>query len=64
MWIVPEYRVAVTSSSFPRFDRNLNTGAPLGEGDKPLVATNVVHHDAARPSRLVLPVVPVKKAEQ
>lgn len=52
-------RLLVTSSSFPRFDRNPNTGAPLGtDGPDDLrPARQVVFHDAARPSRLLLPVV-------
>jgi putative CocE/NonD family hydrolase len=53
-------RVEVSSSNFPCFDRNLNTGGALGEeriGDA-VVATQTVFHDGARPSRLVLPVVP------
>jgi putative CocE/NonD family hydrolase len=53
-------RVVVTSSSFPRFDRNTNTGNPLGEdGPEDLVsARQTVFHDSARASHLVLPVVP------
>ena len=50
-------RVAVTSSSFPRFDRNLNTGGPIGVEAAGRPALNTVFHDAARPSRIVLPVV-------
>jgi putative CocE/NonD family hydrolase len=50
-------RVAVTSSSFPRFDRNLNTGGPTGAEAQGQVALNTVFHDAARPSRILLPVV-------
>lgn len=52
-------RVDVTSSNFPQFDRNPNTGAPLGLGDKPRVAKQTLHHSAAHPSQIVLPVVPV-----
>ncbi len=54
-------RVAITSSSFPRFDRNPNTGAPLGSDgpDEFRVARQTVFHDSDRPSRLLLPVVPV-----
>ncbi|HVT65419.1 MAG TPA: CocE/NonD family hydrolase [Mycobacteriales bacterium] len=48
-------RIAIMSSYFPLFDRNLNTGAAIGQDANPLVATNTVHHDATRPSRLVLP---------
>jgi putative CocE/NonD family hydrolase len=52
-------RVIVTSSSFPRFDRNPNTGAPLG-ADRPqnlVTAKQLVFHDGDRASRIVLPVV-------
>jgi len=53
-------RVIVTSSSFPRFDRNPNTGRPLGvDGPEDLVtARQTIFHDTARPSHIVLPVVP------
>jgi len=53
-------RLLITSSSFPRFDRNANTGNPLGTDgpDRLRVARQTVFHDAARPSRLLLPVVP------
>ncbi len=50
-------RVAVTSSSFPRFDRNLNTGGPFGQEAAGLPGFNTVFHDPVRPSHIVLPVV-------
>jgi uncharacterized protein len=50
-------RVAITSSSFPRFDRNLNTGGPSAAEAQGQVALNTIFHDAFRPSRIVLPVV-------
>jgi uncharacterized protein len=50
-------RVHVTSSSFPRWDRNLNTGEPVDSGTDFRPARQQIAHDAARPSRLVLPVV-------
>ena len=52
-------RLAVTSSSFPRFDRNANSGKPLGEdGPEDLAsARQAVFHDAERPSHVLLPVV-------
>jgi putative CocE/NonD family hydrolase len=55
-------RVSVTSASFPRFDRNANTGNPLGaDRDEDLVtARQQVFHDVDRPSHIVLPVVPVE----
>ncbi len=48
-------RVEVTSSDFPRYDRNLNTGGPLGEETTGQVAYNAIFHDADRPSHLLLP---------
>lgn len=51
-------RVDITSSNFPQFDRNLNTGDPLGKGTQPRVAQQTIWHSAARPSAVVLPVVP------
>ena len=51
-------RVQVSSSHFPHWDRNLNTGNPVGTdklSDRK-VAIQTVLHDAARPSRVVLPV--------
>ena len=53
-------RLHVTSSNFPRFARNLNSGKPLGEEAETdiRVATQTIYHDAARPSALVLPVIP------
>ncbi|MBI4606695.1 MAG: CocE/NonD family hydrolase [Planctomycetes bacterium] len=51
-------RVDISSSSFPRFDVNPNTGEPLNDHRRTAVATNTVHHDRERPSRIVLPVVP------
>jgi putative CocE/NonD family hydrolase len=52
-------QLLVTSSSFPRFDRNPNTGHPLGvDGPADLrVARQTIFHDAGRPSRLLLPVI-------
>ncbi|HEV8308442.1 MAG TPA: CocE/NonD family hydrolase [Methylomirabilota bacterium] len=50
-------RVAVTSSSFPRFDRNPNTGGPVAAEARGQVALNTVFHDARRPSRILLPVI-------
>ena len=51
-------RVQITSSDFPNHDINPNTGKRLG-GVGPLdgiVATQVIHHDKRRPTRLLLPV--------
>jgi putative CocE/NonD family hydrolase len=51
-------RVEISSSNFPRFDRNPNTGAPLGAGDTVRRAHQTVVHDAVHPSHIVLPVIP------
>ena len=49
--------VHVTSSNDPRFDPNPNTGKRLRQDDETRVAVNRVHHDAAHPSRILLPLV-------
>lgn len=57
-------RVEVSSSNFPRFDVNPNTGEPLAQHRRQVVAENTVWHDASRPSAIVLPVaerIPEKK---
>jgi len=51
-------RLEVSSSNFPRFDSNLNTGEEQARGARMAKATNVIYHDKAHPSALVLPVVP------
>ena len=55
-------RVEISSSNFPRFDRNLNTGAPTADDASPRLAQQRIYHDSARPSRLVLPVIPPARA--
>jgi putative CocE/NonD family hydrolase len=47
----------VSSSNFPRFDRNLNTGHDLGADAEMRPAIQTIFHDAEHPSRLVLPIV-------
>ena len=51
-------RLDVSSSDFPQWDRNLNTGGPLytEPATAAVVATQAVFHDSTRPSRLLLPV--------
>lgn len=51
-------RVDVSSSNFPRFDLNPNSGEPLGRHRRIVVATNTVFHDRGHPSRIILPVIP------
>jgi predicted acyl esterase len=50
--------VDISSSNFPRFDRNPNTGNIFGADAEMRVANQQVYHDAARPSHIVLPVIP------
>ncbi len=50
-------RLEVSSSNFPRFDRNLNTGKGSDSAEV-AVATNTVYHDTARPSHIELDIVP------
>ncbi|MEO8028446.1 MAG: CocE/NonD family hydrolase, partial [Bryobacteraceae bacterium] len=50
-------RIEVSSSNFPRFDRNLNTGGNNYDEAKGVVARNSVHHSAQYPSHVELTVV-------
>ncbi|MFI5953136.1 CocE/NonD family hydrolase [Cryptosporangium sp. NPDC051539] len=52
-------RLDVSSSNFPHYDRNSNTGGVISSEalDDMVVAENTVHHGGARPSRLVLPLI-------
>jgi hypothetical protein len=52
-------RLEVSSSNFPRFDRNSNTGGEIASetGDQYQPAINRIFHDAAHPSHLILPIV-------
>jgi hypothetical protein len=51
-------RVEVSSSNFPRFDRNLNTGGNNYDESKGIVAHNAVHHSKQYPSQVTMTVVP------
>jgi predicted acyl esterase len=51
-------RLNISSSNFPRFDRNLNTSDPPGRGTTMQKAENKVFHDVKRPSFVELPVTP------
>ncbi|MBI2887970.1 MAG: CocE/NonD family hydrolase [Chloroflexi bacterium] len=53
-------RLDVSSSNFPRFDVNPNTGEHIGMHTHTQVAENTVHHSAAHPSHVVLPVIPAE----
>jgi hypothetical protein len=49
----------IASSAFPKFARNLNTGAPLGMTSEMAMAEQVIYHDADHLSALILPIIPV-----
>ncbi len=51
-------RLYVSSSNFPRFNRNLNTGEPIARGTRMVKARQTVYHDPQHPSALILPVIP------
>lgn len=51
-------RLEISSSAFPKYDRNPNTGEDLGVTAKTQIARQTVYHDAERPSALILPVIP------
>jgi putative CocE/NonD family hydrolase len=50
-------RIEISSSNFPRFDRNLNTGGNNFDEDKGVVARNSVHHSEQYPSSITISVV-------
>lgn len=50
-------RIEVSSSNFPRFTRNLNTGGRNYDETEGVVARNVIHHSAEHPSQIRVPVV-------
>ena len=56
----PGHRVLleISSSSFPRYERNLNTGARNYDEARWVVARNTVHHSPGRESYITLPVIP------
>jgi putative CocE/NonD family hydrolase len=51
-------RIDISSSNFPRFDVNPNTGEPLGMSRRLIKADNTIFHDRARPSHVILPIIP------
>ena len=53
-----QLRVEVSSSNFPRFDRNPNTGAPIGQDSWMETARQTVYHSTDHPSHIVLPIIP------
>ncbi|MDS0475718.1 CocE/NonD family hydrolase [Natrinema sp. 1APR25-10V2] len=55
-------RIDITSSDFPRYSRNLNTGEGLA-GTEGVTADQTIFHDSERPSHVELPVVPMAELE-
>ncbi|HEV2675674.1 MAG TPA: CocE/NonD family hydrolase [Aliidongia sp.] len=53
-------RLDISSSNFPKYDVNPNTGEPEGAARLKRIATNRVHLDPAHPSHVLLPIVPVE----
>lgn len=51
-------RVQITSSFFPHLDRNPNTGSRVAAESKLLPASQTIFHDALRPSKVILPIIP------
>jgi uncharacterized protein len=56
-------RLEISSSNFPRFDRNPNTGTSVENETRMLKATQTVYHDRYRPSYMLLPVIPAAPLE-
>ena len=54
-------RIEISSSNFPKYDRNPNTGHAIGEDAELKVARQTVYHDAGHPSHIVLPLIPAEK---
>jgi putative CocE/NonD family hydrolase len=51
-------RLEISSSAFPKYDRNLNTGEPLGKTSRMEKAKQEIYHDAQHASYVMLPIVP------
>ena len=51
-------RLEVSSSNFPWFDRNPNTGHPFAQSAELAIAHQTIYHDKEHPSHLMLPVIP------
>jgi putative CocE/NonD family hydrolase len=54
-------RLDISSSNFPRFDLNPNTGEPLNDNRSWRVAENSIYLDSAHPSRIILPLIPLTR---
>jgi putative CocE/NonD family hydrolase len=52
-------RLDISSSNWPRFDKNPNTGEPLGLNTNSVAATNTIYHDKNHQSQITLPLIPL-----
>jgi len=50
-------RIDITSSNFPEYDRNMNTGNPIGEDAQGIIARQTIFHDSRYASYIDLPVI-------
>jgi uncharacterized protein len=50
-------QIEISSSNFPKYDRNPNTGGKFGEDVRLQKATQIIHHSSEYPSHIVLPIV-------
>lgn len=53
-----QIRIEIASSAFPKYDRNLNTGAELGQTTEMIKAKQTIYHDSTYPSAIILPIIP------
>ncbi|ARU62350.1 hydrolase [Tumebacillus avium] len=53
-----QIRIEIASSAFPKYDRNLNTGAPLGKTAEMMTAEQTIYHTEEHPSAILLPIIP------
>ncbi len=53
-----QIRVDISSSNFPRFDVNPNTGEALADQRQMQIAVNTIYHDSKHPSHILLPIIP------
>ncbi|MCD6505500.1 CocE/NonD family hydrolase [Candidatus Poribacteria bacterium] len=56
-------KLHITSSNYPRFDINPNTGQDYHEGYEMKVAENTIYHDKNHPSHILLPIVPLERKD-
>jgi putative CocE/NonD family hydrolase len=53
-------RLEIASSAFPKYDRNPNSGAPLGQSAEIKTADQTIYHDRDHPSHVILPIIQTK----